>query len=342
MWDARPDSTAWAAGPRVRIERDAAVDGTDGGMAASVSVSLADDPPWVSSTYFYDDRGSELFEAITRLPEYYPTRTEERLLATHADELLELTRADELVELGSGAGRKIRLLLDAMGRRGRRRRATLLDINERFLTTSAHRLAEVYPDLEVRGVVGDFTDDLAQVGPGGTRLFLFLAGTIGNLQPDEVPAFLRQVRRAMGRRDAFLVGVDRVKDTAVLEAAYNDAAGVTAQFNRNILCALNAGVGSKFDPDAFEHVAFWDPVRSWIEMRLRATRPMRVDLGRAGGSLELGAGDEIRTEISCKYTRASFTARLANTGLELEHWFTDPDDLYALALLRPAGPRRSS
>jgi len=341
MWDARTDSTAWTTGRRVTIERGAAVDGTGDGTLEAVRASLTDDPPWISSTYLYDNRGSELFEAITRLPEYYPTRTEEGLLATHADELLEETRAEELVELGSGAGRKIRLLLDAMGRCGRHRRATLLDINQSFLTTSAHSLADAYPDLEVRGVVGDFTCDLEHIGGGGTRLFLFLAGTIGNLEPDVVPAFLRKVRAAMGPRDSFLVGVDRVKDPAVLEAAYNDGAGVTAEFNRNILSALNHALGSAFKPEAFEHVAFWDPVQSWIEMRLRAMHPMRIDLGRADGTLELEAGAEIRTEISCKYTHASFAARLVGTGLTLERWITDPDDLFALALLRPVGPRRS-
>jgi len=315
--------------------------GAGDGMAASVRASLADDPPWIASTFLYDDRGSELFEAITRLPEYYPTRTEEALLAEHGDELIMQTGVEELVELGSGAGRKIRLLLDAMGRRGRRRRATLLDINESFLAASAQTLAADYSDLEVRGVVGDFTLDLARIGRGERRMFLFLAGTIGNLHPDEVPGFLRQVRAAMGPRDVFLVGVDRVKDVATVEAAYNDAAGVTAEFNRNILSALNRGIGSDFEPEAFEHVAFWDPHHSWIEMRLRATHEMRVDLGRAGGSLELAAGDEIRTEISCKYTRDSFAARVAGTGLELADWRTDELDLFALALLRPSGPRRT-
>ncbi len=310
-------------------------------MADEVRASLASTTPWIDSKFFYDDRGSELFEQITRLPEYYPTRTEESLLERIADEVIERTGAHELIELGSGAGRKIRLLLDAMQRRGGVRRVTMLDINETVLASSLQELGAAYPTLGLRGVVGDFMHHLELVGPGEDRLFIFLAGTIGNLHPAEVPAFLAMVRRELGPGDAFLVGVDLVKDVARLEAAYNDAAGVTAEFNRNLLSVLNARLGSDFDPKAFEHVAFWVAERSWIEMRLRATRTMRVDLGRAGLVMELARGDEIRTEISCKYTRESWQARLEGTGLTLEHWFTDPEQLFALALLVPdAGSRR--
>jgi L-histidine N-alpha-methyltransferase len=291
--------------------------------------------PRIDSKYFYDDRGSQLFEDITRLPEYYQTRTEEALIESNADTVVSLTRPRELVELGSGAGRKIHLLLDAMQRRGRLDRCVLLDVNEAFLAASARRLADDYPGIEVRGIVGDFLHDLEAVGPGNDRLFLFFAGTIGNIHPGQLPSFLRDVRRVLGHRDAFLVGLDLIKDPRLLEAAYNDSTGVTAAFNRNILQVLNDRFGTDFELDAFEHVAFYDADHAWIEMRVRALRPTTVSLEGEAGRILLGAGDEIRTEISCKFTRLSFADALFGTGLELWRWWTDPEDRFALALVRP-------
>jgi L-histidine N-alpha-methyltransferase len=290
--------------------------------------------PRIDSKYFYDDRGSHLFEDITRLPEYYQTRTEEALLESIADDIVSLTSPRELVELGSGAGRKIQLLLDAMHRRRQLDRCVLLDVNEAFLATSAERLATDYPGLEVQGIVGDFLHDLDAVGAGRRRLFLFFAGTIGNIHPGQLQGFLRKVRRVLGRDDAFLVGLDLVKDTRVLESAYNDSAGVTADFNRNILRVLNRRFGTDFEVDAFEHVAFYDADREWIEMRVRACRPTTVSLGGETEQIQFDAGDEIRTEISCKFTRLSFVEALFGTGLELWRWWTDPDALFALALVR--------
>jgi L-histidine N-alpha-methyltransferase len=290
--------------------------------------------PRIDSRFFYDDVGSQLFEEITRLPEYYQTRTEEALLAEIADEVVGVTDAHELVELGSGAGRKIRLLLDAMRRRGALERCVLLDINETFLRASAEVLADQYREMEVRGVVGDVLRDLEFVGTGNNRLFIFLAGTIGNLYPRQLAAFLREVRAALGPNDAFLVGLDLVKDTARLEAAYNDRAGVTADFNLNALRVLNRRFSTEFEIDAFEHVAFYDAEQAWIEMRLRALRPTTASLG-GGRELRFEAGDEIRTEISRKFTQESFVEELAGTGLELSAWFTDPESLFASALVRP-------
>lgn len=303
-------------------------------MAGEVRAGLLAPRPWLPSKYFYDDRGSRLFETITALPEYYQTRTEERLLESIADLVVERTQPAELVELGSGAGRKIALLLEAMQRRGRPARCRLFDINALFVTESARRLAKRFPTVEVRGVVGDFTQDLGALGPGGGRLAVFFAGTIGNLHPREVPPFLRRVSAQLAPGDGFLVGVDLVKDPARLEAAYNDAAGVTAEFNRNILRHINDALGADFDLDAFAHVAFYDRGRAWIEMRLAATRVMHVRIPAAGLALDYAPGDEIRTEISCKYTCASLTALLGGTGLALDAWHTDPDQLFALALLR--------
>lgn len=290
--------------------------------------------PRIDSKYFYDDVGSRLFEEITQLPEYYQTRTEEALLGSIADEVVRLTGARGLVELGSGAGRKIRLLLDAMQRQGRLEDCVLLDINETFLRTSAEELAAQYPEMDVRGVVGDFLHDLDLVGNGDNRLFLFLAGTIGNLYPRQFATFLKSIRANLGTGNSFLVGLDLVKDTARLEAAYNDSAGVTAEFNLNTLRVLNRRFGTDFEVDAFEHVAFYDPEQEWIEMRLRARRPTAVSLGNAR-ELRFEAGDEIRTEISRKFTRESFVDALDGTGLELSAWFTDPEHLFVSALVQP-------
>jgi L-histidine N-alpha-methyltransferase len=231
-------------------------------------------------------------------------------------------------------GRKVRLLLEAMARRGLLERCVLLDISEGFLVESARTLDSEYPDLEVRGIVGDFLEDLPALGPGGGRMALFLAGTIGNLHPERVPAFLREMARQLEPSDSFLVGFDLVKDEARLHAAYNDSAGVTAEFNRNILRVVNAHLGADFDPDAFEHVAFYDRKNTWIEMRLRAARDMRVSIPEADLRLELRRGNEVRTELSCKYTRTSVEERLGGTGLRVEGWHTDSEDLFACALLR--------
>jgi L-histidine N-alpha-methyltransferase len=186
----------------------------------------------------------------------------------------------------------------------------------------------------VRGVQADFTRDLEVLGVGPARLYILLAGTIGNLAPEELSSFLTVVRRAMVADDRFLVGLDLVKDRSRLETAYNDAEGVTAEFNRNVLAVLNTRFGTDFPLSAFEHRAFFDPDREWIEMRLRATRDMIVTMPGDERRLELAAGAEIRTEISCKFTRASFGRRLVGTGLVLDRWWTDPERLFALALLK--------
>ena len=292
--------------------------------------------PELPSKYFYDERGAELFEQITRQPEYYPTRTETALLEAHADAIVERVQPRELAEIGSGVGRKIRLLLDSMQRAGLLERAAMLEINELFLQSSAERLRALYPGLAVRGLVGDFGHDLDRLGPGGSRLILFLAGTIGNLHPKSVPGFLRDVAAQMEPGDGFLVGLDLVKDIDRLEAAYNDRRGVTAAFNLNILDSVNRRFGTRFARDAFEHVAFFDRTNSWIEMRLRALRPSAVEIPGTDLSLEFRSGDEIRTELSCKYTRESIEAHAATAGLVVDRWFTDPEELFALALLRRA------
>lgn len=305
-------------------------------MAREVRCGLTARPRWLPSKYFYDDRGSRLFERITALPEYYQTRTETALLATLADELIASLRPAEIVELGSGAGHKIRLLLDAARRAGSLQRVTLFDINPACLRGSARRLKADFPALSVRSVVGDFAGDLSALGLGTAerRLIVFFGSTIGNLHPADVPAFLRRAAGHLAHGDAFLIGVDTVKDRWRLEAAYNDAAGVTAAFNRNILAHVNRALGADFDLDGFAHRAFWSEPDSWIEMRLVATRESRVRVPASGLDLLFERGEELRTEISCKYTADSFARLTDGTGLAVESWFTDPGNLFALALLR--------
>jgi L-histidine N-alpha-methyltransferase len=320
---------------RVTIER-----GPDQGdrteqMAREVHEGLSAEQPWLPCKYFYDDRGSELFEAITRLPEYYQTRTETQLLESVANELIGAQQPSELVELGSGVGRKIRLLLDSMERQDLLRRCTFFDINENVLVESAHTLATAYPGLLVRGIVGDFLNDLALIESAEERLLVFLAGTIGNIEPEKVPAFLETACSTLGEGSGALIGFDLVKDSDRLEAAYNDSAGVTAQFNLNILEVMNRRLDADFEIDGFEHVAFYNHDLERIEMRLQAQRPMQVTIPNASVELELADGDDILTEISCKYTRSSCEQLLEGSGLQLQHWFTDPDDLFALALLQP-------
>jgi L-histidine N-alpha-methyltransferase len=302
--------------------------------AAEVRRALRGQPPSIPSRYLYDDTGSALFEEITRLPEYYPTRTEQALLERLAPGLVATLQPRELAELGAGTSRKTRILIDAAARAGTLRSVRLLDVNAGVLESSRRRLARELPGVAVHTVVGDFLQP-GQLGRVPGRLLLFLGSTIGNLAPAEARTFLRRARSVLGPRDAFLVGFDLVKDTRVLEEAYNDGAGVTAAFNRNILSSLNDTFDGDFDPATFEHVAFFDRQRSWIEMRLRAQQPTRVRLAALDLDLQLAAGDEIRTEISCKYTRASVKRLLAGSGLVLERWDTDPDALFALALLRP-------
>ena len=310
-------------------------------LAAEIRRTFHGELPSLPSKLFYDARGSELFEEITALPEYYQTRTEEGILARIAPEIGRRTRARELVELGSGVGRKVRLLLDALAGE-RLESCTLFDINGDDVARSVRELGAAYPRLQVGGVVGDFLRGLGALGVREGRLLLFLGSTIGNIHPDETPSFLRDVAEALDPPDGwFLVGLDLVKDVARLEAAYNDSRGVTALFNRNILRVVNARLGADFDPEAFAHVAFYDPRAAWIEMRLKSLRPSVVRIPGAGIRRLFRPGEEIRTEISCKYTRESWLSLLEGTGLALEAWLTDPEGLFAVALHRRLDARHA-
>jgi L-histidine Nalpha-methyltransferase len=286
--------------------------------------------------YFYDDRGSELFDEITSLPEYYPTRCERAILNRRAPEIVEITGARELLELGSGMASKTRALLFAMAGAGTLDRYLPMDVSELVVKRCATELVEMYPGLAVHGVVGDFEQHLDHVPDGTRRLVAFLGGTIGNLYPDERAPFLADMRDLMGDDGWLVLGTDLAKDVAVLEAAYNDSAGVTAEFNRNVLHAINRELDADFDVDAFEHVAFWNELDSWIEMRLRANGAQHVTIEAAGLELDIADGEEIRTEISTKFTRARLQEELAGAGMELVAFFTDDDGMFGLSVARPA------
>jgi L-histidine N-alpha-methyltransferase len=284
--------------------------------------------------HFYDTAGSLLFDRICGLPEYYPTRTERAILSEHAAEIVGRTGAGELVELGSGMPDKSRLLLDAMREAGTLERYVPFDVSEHVVELAAERLAEDYPGLRVHGVVGDFERHLGAIPPAedGTRVVAFLGGTIGNFLPGSRRRFLRSVAGTLRRGDRLLLGTDLVKDPAVLEAAYNDSQGVTAAFNKNVLAVVNRELGADFDLDAFEHVAFFDRHQEWIEMRLRALEPQEVTIPALDITVHFGHREELRTEISAKFTRGRLAADLRAAGLQLEEMYVDADELFAVTL----------
>jgi L-histidine Nalpha-methyltransferase len=292
----------------------------------------------LSPKHLYDARGSELFEQICELPEYYPTRTELSILRARAQEIVELTGADELVELGAGASDKARVLLDAMRDAGTLRRYVPLDVSQSVVQAAAAALVDDYPGMAVHGVVGDFERHLAHVPASDEmrRLVALLGGTIGNFPPGTRRAVLAKIAGLLDQDDRLLLGCDLLKDPHVIEAAYNDSAGVTAEFNRNLLHVLNRELDADFAPDSFDHIAFFDRQHEWIEMRLRATRHCSVLIGDLDLRVEFAAGEELRTEISAKFTPQRLRADLEAAGLELERWFTDDDALFGLALARRA------
>jgi L-histidine N-alpha-methyltransferase len=287
--------------------------------------------------HFYDARGSELFERICDLPEYYPTRSEREILEERAQEIACHTQAAELVELGSGSAEKARILLDAMAQAGELRRYVPLDVSERTLRQAAAELVAKYGGLRVDGVVGDFERHLESIPEpdGGPRLVALLGGTVGNFPPEPRRRLLGQIRRLLGPEDRLLLGADLLKDPATLQAAYDDAAGVTAEFNRNVLRVINRDLDADFDPEQFEHVALFDPSQEWVEMRLRARQSQTVRIGQLGLQVEFQAGEDLRTEISAKFTRERLEADLHAAGLTLERWYTDSQARFALLLAAP-------
>ncbi len=323
------------AEPAIRI--DSHLDGAqERSLADDVLDGLTRPFKELPPKHFYDARGAELFDQICELPEYYPTRAERTILEASAQEIAALTGAVELVELGSGTAAKTRVLLDALADAGTLARYVPVDVTETMVRECAVALTEEYPGLRVHGVIGDFERHLHEIPVAeGPRIVAFLGGTIGNFPPGSRRRFLRQIARLLGPDDFLLMGTDLVKDPGILEAAYDDRAGITAEFNRNVLRVLNRELDADFDPEDFEHVAIFDRNHEWIEMRLRARREHTTHIRSLGLDVHFNAGEELRTEISAKFTPARLEGDLAAAGLELASWMTDPEALFALTLSRP-------
>ena len=303
-------------------------------MPDEVTQGLSGSPKRLPSKYFYDERGSRLFERITRLPEYYPTRTEQALLQKVAPRVARLTRPRELLELGSGTADKTRLLIEAALEAGELLRFLPFEVSRQVAEESARTIARSYPGLRVHAVVGDFERHLDRVPQGSRRLVAFLGSTIGNFTEDQAIPFLANVARLVDDAGWFLLGTDLVKDTSVLEMAYNDSAGVTAAFNRNIIDVINEHLQGDLDAESFEHVAFFNREEARIEMHLESRLEQTARLEALDLDLHFEAGERILTEVSCKYTRSSVERMLRAAGFELEHWFTDENAFFALSLSR--------
>ncbi|MFF8352129.1 L-histidine N(alpha)-methyltransferase [Streptomyces chartreusis] len=311
------------------LTRNLPEDATDAALRADVLKGLTGTPKTLPPKWFYDAQGSELFEKITELPEYYPTRAEREILVDRAGEIAAATGARTLVELGSGSSEKTRFLLDALTGL---HTYVPVDVSESALTQAGQALVEERPGLDVHALIADFTGGMALPDTPGPRLVAFLGGTIGNLLPAERAGFLASVRALLSPGDALLLGTDLVKDEQVLVEAYDDAAGVTAAFNKNVLTVIDRELGADFDPGAFEHVAVWDRDNEWIEMRLRSRTVQTVKVPALDLAVHFAAGEEMRTEVSAKFRRDGVRAELSAAGLELAHWWTDGQGRFALSL----------
>jgi L-histidine N-alpha-methyltransferase len=308
------------------VQRQMRADALDGLQGVAKSL-----PP----VWFYDERGSRLFEEITTLPEYYPTRAERALLEQHAPAIAELSKADTLVELGAGACDKTRVLLNALRDTGLLSRYVPFDVSDEFLRNAATTLSHEYDTLDIHLVIGDFHHHLAEIPTEGRRMVAFLGGTIGNLDPAQRARFLFDLNCIMSSDDSLLLGTDLVKDRARLVAAYDDASGVTADFNRNVLRVLNDQLAGDFDPDRFRHVAVWNEDEQWIEMRLRAEEATEVSLAGAGIVVRFDEGEDLLTEISAKFTPERIEQELAEAGFMVEGMWGAEDGEFLLTLAHP-------
>ncbi|MEA2722236.1 MAG: L-histidine Nalpha-methyltransferase [Gemmatimonadales bacterium] len=301
-------------------------------MLAEVAAGLSAPQKELSPKYFYDHRGSELFEEITRLPEYYPTRTERGILASWMPALIPELGTRTLVELGAGSAEKSRIIISAMRAAGTANRYVPIDVSASFLNQTAAQLRREYPGLMVEPVVADIAEELERPrGLTHPALYAFLGGTIGNFYPPAAIRLLTRVRQAMAQSDRLLLGVDLRKDVSRIEAAYNDAQGVTAEFNRNMLLVLNHELGANFDPAVFEHLAFYEMVNHRIEMHLVSTLEHEVRIPGIG-LVPFAEGESVRTEISCKHDRGSVDELFLAAGLRVETWRPDPERLFALVV----------
>jgi len=293
---------------------------------------LTASPKHLPPKWHYDERGSALFDAITRLPEYYLTRCERSILDAHAGDIAAAARADTLIELGSGTSEKTRLLLSAMSAAGTLDRFIPFDVDEATLRSAAAAIAAEYPSIRVHAVVGDFERHLPMLPAGGRRMVAFLGSTIGNLAPAVRSQFLTDLAAALAPGDMLLLGVDLVKSPDRILAAYNDPGGVTAAFSRNVLCILNNRLDADFEPEAFDHVPRWDAANEWVDIRLRARAAQTVRIAALDLRVEFAEGEEMHTEISAKFRRDRLEAELAGAGLEVRRWWTDPGDGFGVAL----------
>ncbi|MGW4386298.1 L-histidine N(alpha)-methyltransferase [Streptomyces sp. NBC_00063] len=314
-----------------QLTRTLPEDATGAALRSDVLSGLSGTPKTLPPKWFYDARGSELFDEITTLPEYYPTRAEREILLARSQEIADATGARTLVELGSGSSDKTRHLLDDLPDL---ETYVPVDVSESALRGAAEALGAERPGLRIHALIADFTLGLTLPDAPGPRLAAFLGGTIGNLLPAERATFLTAVRALLRPGDMLLLGTDLVKDESVLVAAYDDAAGVTAAFNKNVLGVINRDLGADFDPGAFEHVALWDADNEWIEMRLRSTAAQTVKIPALGLAVDFEDGEEIRTEISAKFREEGVRAELAGAGLRMTHWWTDAQNRFALSLSR--------
>ena len=301
-------------------------------LADDVRRGLTASPKRLPSKYFYDERGSRLFDAICELPEYYLTRAEQTLLDRHAAEILAAARPSDLIELGSGTSRKTRTLLEAAGAAGLELRYHPFDVCEEVLRENGPAIAALYPWLEVHAIVGDYERHLEHIPDGPRRMVAFLGSTLGNYEPEESEHFLGRLADVLRAGELFLLGADLVKPKAILDAAYDDAAGVTAEFNRNVLFVINRELGADFRPEAFAHVAFFDPAKERVEMHLRSVEAQTVRIDALDLAVDFRAGETIHTEISRKFTRAGLERLLSRTGFALRRWYAPDDDAFALLL----------
>lgn len=306
-------------------------------LADEVAVGLTSRPKRLSPRWLYDDRGSELFEQITRLAEYYPTEAEREVLVRCSGEIAAATCADTFIELGSGTSDKTRSLLDAFAAAGSLRRFVPFDVSEQTLRGAADALAGRYPGMAIHGVVGDFHEHLPLLPRDGVPILGFLGSTIGNFYPEERAGFLRDVADWMTPESFFLLGVDLVKPVDRIMAAYNDPAGITAEFTLNLLHVLNRELDADFDVAAFEHVGLWDPIHTRVDLRLRSLREQTVHVRGAGLTIEFGRDEELRAEISTKFTLPQVTDELAHAGMAIVRTWTDGGGDVAVVLARLAG-----
>ena len=316
----------------VMLANHLAVDSANRALRHDVSHGLAQTPKSLPPKWFYDDVGSELFDRITRLPEYYPTRTEAAILSAHAGAIAAVTGADTLVELGSGTSEKTRMLLDALRDCATLRRFIPFDVDAGTLQSAGTAIEADYPGVEVDAVCGDFEEHLAEIPSGGKRLVVFLGSTIGNLTTGPRAEFLSALADVLQPGDSLLLGTDLVKDVERLVRAYDDSAGVTAAFNRNVLAVINRELAADFDIDAYQHVARWNADQERIEMWLRAGGYQSVCIGALEMTVEFADGEEMLTEVSCKFRPGAVTAELAAAGLRQTHWWTDPAGDFGLSL----------